>query len=153
MRHSKPGTILDVGAGTGLFLECAVRWGLSAIRIEGWADAIEIARTRNPKVSLIQLYLNESFPYCDETFQTAIMNQTIEHLERNVAELCLQEVYRVLVPGGMLFVASPCKFNRSEKNADPTHISMYSPKELEDLLSAKSFVGIDSMNKPSAFFG
>ena len=39
---SEPGPILDVGAGTGLFVEAALRWGIDCVGIEGSGEAVEI---------------------------------------------------------------------------------------------------------------
>ena len=50
--YSEPGPILDVGTGTGLFVEAALRWGLYCVGIEGSGDAVEIGRQRYPNLSL-----------------------------------------------------------------------------------------------------
>ena len=151
--YSQPGPILDVGAGTGFIVEGALRWGLDCKGIEGSKDAIIIARHRYPEIDIVQSVLNEPFPFSSQTFQTVIMNQVIEHLEPDVAEICIGEAYRVLVPGGLLYVASPSRFNRHEKKADPTHINLYSPQELFQLLFSKGFRHISPMNTPFNFLG
>jgi 2-polyprenyl-3-methyl-5-hydroxy-6-metoxy-1,4-benzoquinol methylase len=142
-----------VGAGTGLFVECAVRWGFDCKGLEGSNQAIEIARKRCPGIQMLLHLLTEPFPFEGAVFQTVICNQVIEHLEPEVADKCLEEIRRVLRPGGMLFVASPSVFNKAERSTDPTHLHMYSPQELVHLLSSKGFERIIPWNSPRSFFG
>ncbi|NJL58327.1 MAG: class I SAM-dependent methyltransferase [Desulfobacteraceae bacterium] len=151
--HSEPGPILDIGCGCGYLIECAMRWGLTCKGLEGASEAITMARERCPEIDIRQHLLSEAFPFLDQTFQTVVMNQVIEHLEPEVVETTLRESYRVLRPRGMLFIASPSKFNTYEKKADTTHINMYSPKELERLLLSKGFSDIMHMNSPLNFLG
>ena len=151
--YSQPGPILDLGAGTGFIVEGALRWGLDCEGIEGSIEAIKIAQERYPAIDIAQGTLSESLPFSDLTFQTVVMNQVIEHLEPEVAELSVSEAYRVLVPGGMLYVASPSRFNKREKKTDPTHINLYSPKELQRLLFSKGFRDIIPIDMPLNVLG
>ncbi len=142
-----------MGAGIGLFVECAVRWGLNCEGLEGSSKAIEAAQVRCPGVQILLHMLSQPFPFGNAIFQTVVCNQVIEHLEPGVAVTCLEETRRVLRPGGMLFVASPSRFNKAERSADPTHLHMYSPRELVHLLSSKGFERIVPWNSPRSFFG
>lgn len=153
IRHSQPGPILDVGAGVGLLVDCGRRWGIPIDGIEGSETAIALARKRHPAVELKHHLLSKPFPFDDEHFQTAVMNQVIEHLEPEVAAACLQQIHRVLAPGGMLFICSPSKFNVRETRADPTHLHMYSPRELHQLLRSKGFERLIPMNAPLDYLG
>src|SRR5262245_15117592 len=94
--HSNPGPILDLGAGTGLFLDAAARWGLTCVGVEGSPDAIELARSRTPEIHLIHHILPEPLPFSTASFQTVLMNQVIEHLAPETAREVLDECYRVL---------------------------------------------------------
>jgi SAM-dependent methyltransferase len=143
---SQPGTILDVGAGIGLLGEAAYQWGLDYKGIEGSADAVEMARQRFEGIDLQQHFLSQPFPFPDDVFQTVILNQVIEHLEPNIAEATITESFRTLKPGGLLLINSPSKFNEYERKSDITHINMYSPTELCQLLICKGFVRIKPIN-------
>lgn len=153
IRYSEPGPILDVGCGNGFLVECATRWGLVCKGLEGSLEAVTLARERYPEIDIQQHLLSEPFPFPDNSFQTVVINQVIEHLEPEVAESSIDESYRVLHAGGMLFIASPSKFNKYERKADPTHINLYSPKELENLLVSKGFSEIISMNSALNLLG
>ena len=151
--YSEPGPILDVGAGTGLLVEAALRWGLHCVGIEGSGEAVEIGRQRYPNLSLRRHLLSEPLPFADESFQTVLMNQVIEHLEPNVARYTVSETVRVLRPNGMVMITSPSRFNKYERMADPTHINMYSPTELHNLVASAGFRDIVATDYPLDLLG
>ena len=47
-----------------------------------------------------------------------------------------------LAPGGLLMLLSPSKFNEHERTTDPTHINLYAPTELRDLLQTTGFARV-----------
>jgi len=153
IQHSEPGPILDVGAGVAQLLEAAHRWNLECLGLEGSAEAIAIARGRCPSLNLKQHFLSDPFPLGDCTFQTIYLNQVIEHLEPAVAEACVSECYRVLRPGGLFIVMSPSKFNKHERDADPSHICLYSPSSLKSLLASRGFTDISQLDTPLDIMG
>lgn len=153
MIYAEPGPILDVGSGCGFLVEGASRWGMSCSGLEGSQKAISIALERVPHLEIRHHLLSEKFPFQGGSFQTVVINEVIEHLEKEVGENVLEESFRVLRPGGLLLIFSPGKFNKKEKAADPTHINMYAPKELVGLLRKKGFVDIQSMNRPLPLLG
>ncbi len=153
IQQSEPGPILDVGSGVSQLLEAAHRWNLECRGLEGSAEAIAIARSRCPSLKLEQHLLSDPFPLGDCAFQTIYLNQVIEHLEPAVAEACVSECYRVLKPGGLFIVMSPNKFNKHERDADPTHIYLYSPSSLKSLLASKGFTDIRALDSPMNILG
>ena len=153
IQYSEPGPILDVGAGVGLLLEAAHLWNLTCLGLEGSAEAIAAARLRCGSLQMEQHLLSDKFPLGDCTFQTVFLNQVIEHLEPAVAENCVAECFRVLRPGGIFIVMSPSKFNRRERDADPTHICMYSPSSLRKLLTSKGFARVKALDAPMDYLG
>ena len=151
--YSDPGPILDLGAGWGLLVELFRRWNIDCIGIEGSSYAVKMASERSPRIDMRCQPLSEKMPFDDGHFGTVIMNQVIEHLEPVVALHCIEEAYRVLKPGGMLYVTSPSRFNKSECLADSTHINMYSPQELKGLLKSVGFERFIEKNTALAFLG
>jgi SAM-dependent methyltransferase len=148
IEHSKPGPLLDVGAGLGYLVECAQRWGLDARGVEGSRDAVEIGKARFAELAVQHHPLSEPLPFADGAFQTVIMNQVIEHLETEVAERAVREIFRVLRPEGLLMVLSPSKYNEHERKVDPTHINLYSPSELRQLLLRAGFASVVPFDAP-----
>ena len=47
IQKGKPGIVLDIGAGLGLFMECAHRWGIKCIGLEGSEFAVREAKKNN----------------------------------------------------------------------------------------------------------
>src|SRR5437764_70785 len=52
--------------------------------------------------SLRYLDVKRRFRFPSDTFECVYASHLLEHLDRDVAERCLQEVHRVLQPGGLL---------------------------------------------------
>jgi SAM-dependent methyltransferase len=150
---SEPGPILDVGAGAAFLIEAAQRWGLDAEGIDGSEEAVAVARSRYPQARVHRQLLSERFPYEDESFQTAVLYQVIEHLEPGVAEYCLGEILRALRPGGTLFLASPNRFNQAEIRDDATHVHPYTPSELRELLIRAGFERLRPLDYPRTWPG
>jgi SAM-dependent methyltransferase len=151
--YSEPGAILDIGAGIGLLTECATRWGLECQGIDGSPDAIAAALQRDPKLRMRQHLQSDPLPFADESFQTVVLNQVIEHLEPEIAHFTLLESFRVLKSNGLIIVHSPSRFNKFEARDDPTHINMYAPTALHDLLSHCGFGRVTATNAPLRLFG
>jgi SAM-dependent methyltransferase len=153
IHYSSPGKILDIGSGSGLFLEACYNWGWDAIGIEGSQEAISTMQSRNKNLKAISHYISSPFPFEDSIFQTVLINQVIEHLESEVQMHCLKEAYRVLKPGGVIIIESPSRFNKKEWKADPTHINLLSPSELKNLLIKSGFVKIVENNSALNILG
>lgn len=153
IRTAEPGPILDLGAGVGYFVEACRRWGLRCTGLEGSKRAVEIARSRSPGLSIEEFLLSDALPFEADSFSAVLMNQVIEHLEQPIADHCVQESFRVLRPGGILVIFSPSKYNKAEKQNDPTHINMFSPKELRLLLESKGFRSLEPNDSPLPLLG
>jgi SAM-dependent methyltransferase len=153
VERSVPGPILDVGAGPGLFTEAAGQWGFECVGLEGSAEGVAMATARCPWLDIRHHLLSEPMPLEGATFNTVLINQVIEHLEPTVASIAVAESFRVLKPGGTLMVMSPSKFNKYEAEADPTHINLMTPGELEALVRSKGFVEVEALNSPLPLLG
>src|SRR5690348_1334043 len=137
--NSAPGPILDVGAGPGLFVEVATRWGLDCQGIEGSQDAVDIGLQRYPGLRLGRHLLSAPFPFANESFQTVLLHQVIAHLEPEVARNVLSEAARTMRHGGLILIFSPGRFNKVIRRNSPPCESwsqMYTPGELGALLTA-----------------
>ncbi|HTA19025.1 MAG TPA: class I SAM-dependent methyltransferase [Polyangia bacterium] len=153
VQHAEPGPILDVGAGLGYFVEAAQRWGLACAGLEGSADAVAMGRERYPTLNVREHRLSEPFPFADASFGVVLFNQVIEHLEAEVGAHALREIHRVLRPSGMLLLFSPSRFNEKERVEDPTHINLYAPSELQDLVRRTGFERIVAQDDPLPLLG
>ncbi len=141
-----PGAVLDVGAGLGLFVECCRRFGIRAEGIEGSEYAVREAKNRCG-ISLIHAELGDGIPFADGSFSNVVINETIEHLEPDVAKTVFREAHRVLLPGGLLMVNSPSVWNPKEKDK-PSHINLYSPTRLKHEVLAAGFTKYRASDSP-----
>jgi len=151
VEHGDPGPILDIGAGTGLFVEACQRYGLTCVGLEGSADAVEAARSRYP-VDVRQHFLSRPLPFEDAAFSVAVCNQTIEHLTPEIARNVLRESLRVLRPRGLLAIYSPCRHDPVQA-AEPTHINLYTPAKLREVVVAEGFTKYRAIDDARPVFG
>jgi SAM-dependent methyltransferase len=148
--YGEPGQWLDLGAGLGLFVECARNFGIDCVGVEGSRYAVERAKKRG--IALEHQLLEQPLPFDAGSISTVICNQTMEHLHGNTARFVIHESYRVLRPGGVLLVYSPSKFNRAARE-EKSHINLYTPKRLKAEVKAAGFTLINAPNSPLPFLG
>jgi len=149
--HGEPGAILDIGAGTGLFVEACQRYGLTCVGLEGSTVGVEAARKRYP-VDIRQHFLSRALPFEDAMFSVVVCNQTIEHLTPEIARCVLRESFRVLRPQGLLAIYSPCRHDPVQAG-EPTHINLYTPTRLREEVLAAGFTGYRAMDVARPVFG
>lgn len=102
-RFAAPGKLLDVGCATGFFLDLA--------RSQGWqvcgSEVSDFsARYAHEKLGLdVHLGTLRSLQFEPQSFDVVTMWDVIEHVPDPLAEL--QEVQRILKPGGVFSVITP----------------------------------------------
>jgi SAM-dependent methyltransferase len=103
--------ILDLGSGTGNFVVACRKRGLRAYGIEpdrigngSRITSLQIARQRLDS-SAFAAAVGEQLPFADATFDLVVLDQVLEHVSDQTA--VLDEAFRVLKPGGAMYVASP----------------------------------------------
>jgi SAM-dependent methyltransferase len=136
--HGKPGSILDLGAGLGLFVELAHKWGLNVTGLEGSTYAVKEARSRVGSIKMFEGDLANPLPLADRAVANVVLNQVIEHLDHETFRNVLSECHRVLEGEGKIFIYSPSKRNTEEKS-EPTHVNLMLPSELKRDLEANGF--------------
>ncbi len=144
--YGRPGPIADLGAGTGLLAELAWRWGLTVTAYEGSGYAVDEAKKRCPDLPIFKQALEARLPLADASVDNVVLNQVIEHLDEATAAFVLGEARRVLRPSGRLFVFSPSRRNRYERDSDPTHVRLLLPSELDGVLRDADFELVRRLN-------
>lgn len=71
--------------------------------LEGWLDTDLVPRTPGA----VFMDARRRFPFPDECFELVFSEHFIEHLSYRQGERMLREVFRTLVPGGRLRIATP----------------------------------------------
>lgn len=102
----RPGSVLDCGMGPGRLLAELERrgWSVGGIDISG--EMVALARSRLPEAagSLLEGTI-ESLPFPSESFAAAVATGVLEYVED--VPRTLDEVARVLRPGGLFVVSTP----------------------------------------------
>jgi ubiquinone/menaquinone biosynthesis C-methylase UbiE len=105
--RGRSGRQLDIGCNTGEFLDSLERTTpLECHGIDAHAGYLELARKNFPQLKLRQAAPGVfRLPYDDGMFDSVTLLDTLEHV-RDEAE-CLDEVRRVLAPGGIVVITVP----------------------------------------------
>jgi SAM-dependent methyltransferase len=130
-----PRRILDVGCGTGTMLTYLARYG-EAEGIDVDADAIQYCRERG--LTRVSQAGADRLPFADDTFGLVTALDVIEHIDDDRA--ALQEVRRVLHPGGSFLVAVPAyRFLWGRQDDINLHKRRYLARELRERLRTAGF--------------
>ncbi len=106
-----PGHWLDAGCGSGYFSRMLTASGLNVNGVDASRPMVEMARELAGEASLGDvLVFNsvvtvESLPFPDDHFDGCICLSVLEYLDH--PHLCLDELQRVLKPGGLLILSVP----------------------------------------------
>jgi ubiquinone/menaquinone biosynthesis C-methylase UbiE len=155
--HALPqgGKLLDIGCGTGLFVERYIEAGGSAIGIDISRKMIEKARRRCTECDYT-LGTGEKIPFYDNSFDAVSSLLVFSYIKD--PEMMLNEAYRVLKPGGKIAICTlgkklltwgiPAIYHISEK-MNVNHVVMknfgehyYDRKEMKDLFYNAGFSDI-----------
>ena len=94
--------MLDLGCGRGEFLRGFLSCGLNGYGV----DQSSIAKSICPDVKITHSDLeNESLPYKDNSFDFVFSKSVLEHFY--YPEELVQEIYRILRPGGLVITMVP----------------------------------------------
>ncbi len=156
------GTLLDLGAGEGRYLPLWQRANPDATIVAAELSplASERSASRHPEVRHVVADA-QAVPLADASVDAIVSIEVIEHVPSGVG--MLEEVSRLLRPGGWALISTPCgnrgsfpwvharltgqlsageeagvRFGRID---DPTHLRVYRRRELESLCRAR---GLDS---------
>lgn len=139
----KPGKILDIGIGTGLFLRLA--------KVHGWelygCDISEYAINRQKIQNEATLFTGElkGLALKDNFFDAINMRHTLEHISDD--KETLNKAYKVLGPGGVISISVPNSFGIHAKVfgeswphwSKPYHVNFYSKESLVKLVEGSGF--------------
>ncbi len=167
MAKIQPGDkVLDVGCGSGNLTLTAKRYtgaAGSAYGIDASPEMIDVARKKAQSSGLaatFELGLIEKLPYPDATFDIVISRLVIHHLPGDLKRRGFAEIFRVLKPGGRLFLVD---FNPPANpilkyvvTALVGHRMMQASSNIESippLLTEAGFSDVDSGPTRSPFLG
>ena len=101
--------VLEIGCGTGMFTEMFAATGATIVAVDVSADLLERAVTRKLPVDRVKLVLGRFEELAlDEPYDAAIGSSVLHHLDLDPA---LENIHRLLKPGGTLSFAEPNMLN------------------------------------------
>lgn len=138
--------ILDIGAGYGAYIYFLKQAGYSnLVGVDTSEEQVQVAHELGveeiQQADLLQ-YLNTIE---DQVFDAILMIDILEHLEQQKLFDTLDEVYRVLCPGGRCIIHIPNAeglYGMRVRYGDFTHIQAFTPKSIEQVLQVVGFTGI-----------
>lgn len=98
--------VLDIGCSSGTFLEAAQEAGLSATGLESSLFGVEACQAKGQEVTRGSA---EHLLFDSDTFDFVHSHHVFEHLRNPF--LAVSEVYRVLEPGGHIFIEVSNQFD------------------------------------------
>jgi SAM-dependent methyltransferase len=130
--------VLDLGCRSGAltrhFLEGNELVGLDV-------DTAALAKASDLGIEPVQANVEEPLPFEDASFDAVVAGELFEHLQ--FPDALVAEIARVLRPGGVLVGSVPNAFRLQGRlrfllgrapEDDPTHLQMFSPATMRDLL-------------------
>ena len=146
LKPIKNGKILDVGCGSGIFIENMANLGWNAEGIDFDKSAILNALSRNLKVSLGDL---KSKNFESNYFDVITLSHVIEHVS-NPIDL-LKECFRILKENGRLMIATPNNKSLAHKIykiswfplEPPRHLFIFNPQNLIQIAKLAGFKKIN----------
>lgn len=127
---------LDVGCGVGIMPRYLEFLGFESHGVEISAWAVEYARRELGQSRVFEGTVEHAgFP--DAHFSLVTLVHVLEHLDDPVPTL--KELHRILEPGGLLYVESPCSERDTSDYLIDDHFWFYGPDSLRYLLSCLGF--------------
>jgi glycosyltransferase involved in cell wall biosynthesis/ubiquinone/menaquinone biosynthesis C-methylase UbiE len=152
-------TVLDCGCGMGFYLMTMGKLrNLKLVGVDGDVARLDWAERERVPARLASVDIHK-LPFATGSFDKVLMTEVLEHLADD--RLAMQEIYRILKPGGILALSVPHanypflwdpinktieKLGlRPIRNAGPitglwsNHWRLYRPAELHDVISSAGF--------------
>ena len=101
-------SVADLGCGSGAFTRLLAERGFVVTGVDLSPKLIALARQRYPDITFEESDI-ESLHFKDGSFDAVMLSGVIHHLPDPVQ--CVQEVYRILHPGGTFFAFDPNRIN------------------------------------------
>ena len=134
-RDPRTTRILDLGCGTGTMLAHLRRFG-DAQGVDADQRAVGFCRARGEE--RVQLLESQTLPFPDDTFDLVTALDVLEHIEDDGA--AMQEVARVLRPGGTLLATVPSYgWMWGAQDEISHHFRRYTAPQLRNLLKQAPF--------------
>ncbi len=109
--------VLDIAGGSGVYASRIVRAAPVSVVGLDISESMVRQRAGDPKLELNVVGDMEALPFASEAFDAVMFVGCLHHVPDPLA--ALQEAYRVLRPGGLLFAAEPVSLRAGRDAAAP----------------------------------
>lgn len=123
------GDMLEVGCGEGRGVATLIEYSKSFTAVDKIGEVIDQLQKKFPQGKFIRMNIPPLDGLSDNAYDSIVSFQVIEHIENDL--LFLQEIHRVLKPGGVALLTTPNRKMSLSRN--PWHIREYLPNELAAL--------------------
>lgn len=123
------GNVLEIGCGEGRGVEILISKADRFTAVDKIEGALGVLRKKFPQAQFIAMNLPPLTGLPDNAFDSVVSFQVIEHIEND--RLFLQEIHRLLKPGGVALLTTPNRKMSLTRN--PWHIREYLADELKAL--------------------
>jgi SAM-dependent methyltransferase len=138
--------IVDLGCAAGALTHYFSGFGASVVGVDSEERAIAKARSLFPDLRFEQADV-AALPFGAHSFDKAVAGDLVEHLDAVTFRAMLEEVQRVLLPGGSLSIYTPNPLHLIERlkaheillAQNPTHIGLRTAEELTGILQDSGF--------------
>lgn len=120
------GDVLEVGCGEGRGIELIMSQAKSYTAIDKIKEIIDELKIKYPTGKFLSGNIPPFSGIASDSFDTVLSFQVIEHIKED--GLFLQEIARVLKPGGKAYLTTPNRLMSLTRN--PWHIREYTAEEL-----------------------
>jgi SAM-dependent methyltransferase len=131
--------VLDLGCRSGALTQHFLD-GNEVVGVD--VDEAALAKAEERGITPVVADVEEPLPFPDRTFDAVVAGELLEHL--GFPQTLVAEVLRVLQPGGHFVGSVPNAFRLQGRlrfllgkppEEDPTHLHMYSPDQIRELLA------------------
>jgi 2-polyprenyl-3-methyl-5-hydroxy-6-metoxy-1,4-benzoquinol methylase len=154
-RTAKHGRLLDIGFGSGAFLDAAHAIGWEVIGIDPDAEAVSNALKRG-----LNVYQGDLGVLAGESnaFDVITLSHVIEHVHKPIP--VLEACYRLLKPGGKLWLETPnidslgrARFQNNWRGLEtPRHLAIFNRRSLHAALNQVGFSDVRDVSRPNPCF-
>lgn len=147
-------SVLDVGCGTGsLTLVAQVRAGSAGkvYGIDASPEMIDVARSKAAGSDVdFRVNVIEALPFTDNTFDVVLSSLMMHHLPDDLKLQGMKEIYRVLKPGGHVFIVDAkrptTRVSRILLRLTAHHAINTGVQDLPVMLEAAGFADVETGN-------
>ncbi len=100
-------TIVDYGAGPGFMTSRLINRGGNVYAVDISPESLGVLKRNNPGIKDAVLSRNGEAGLSSDFADVVILLETIEHLDDQLIGVILKDIYRILKPGGLLFISCP----------------------------------------------